>query len=43
VRDEPLGSMRVDEVELVINDWYMSINSVDQLAIIPLRTPSHTL
>jgi 2'-5' RNA ligase len=24
LRDQPLGSMRVDEVELVINDWYMS-------------------
>jgi 2'-5' RNA ligase len=43
LRDEPLGSMRVDEVELVINDWYMSTNLVEQLAIIPLRTPSHTL
>jgi 2'-5' RNA ligase len=43
MRDEPLGSMRVDEVELVINDWYMSTNLVEQLAIIPLRTPSHTL
>lgn len=40
VRDEPLGFMRVDEVELVINDWYMSTNSVEHLAIFRLRTPS---
>lgn len=38
MRGEPLGSMRVDEVELVTNDWYMSNNSVERLAIIPLRT-----
>jgi len=43
VRDEPLGSMRVNEVELVINDWYMSSNSVERVTIIPLRTPSQTL
>lgn len=40
MRDEPLGHMRVSEVELVINDWYMSSNSVERVAIIPLRIPS---
>jgi len=40
MRDEPLGCMRVDQVELVINDWYMSSNSMEPVATIPLRTPS---
>ncbi len=40
LRDEPLGGMRVNEVELVINDWYMSSNSVERVAIMPLRTPA---
>jgi 2'-5' RNA ligase len=39
-RNEPFGSMHVNEVELVINDWYMSSNSVERVAIIPLRTHS---
>jgi 2'-5' RNA ligase len=43
MRNEPLGSMCVDKVELVINDWYMTTNSVEQLAIIPLQTPSRLL
>jgi 2'-5' RNA ligase len=40
MRDEPLGCMRVDEVELVTNDWYMSSNSVERVAAIPLTRPS---
>jgi 2'-5' RNA ligase len=40
LRDEPLGCMHVNEVELVINDWYMSSNSVERVAIMPLRTPA---
>jgi 2'-5' RNA ligase len=43
MRDEPLGAMRVDEVELVTNDWYMSRNSVERVAVIPLRTSFQTL
>lgn len=40
LRNEPLGCMYVNEVELVINDWYMSSNSVKRVAIMPLRTPA---
>lgn len=43
MRNKPLGTMCVDEVELVINDWYMSSNSVERVETIPLRTPSQTL
>jgi 2'-5' RNA ligase len=43
MRDEPLGTLRVDEVELVVNDWYMSSNSVELVKTIPLRTPSQML
>lgn len=32
LRDEPLGSMRVDALELVMNDWYMSAGSLQPLA-----------
>ena len=39
LRDEPLGCMHVTEVELVINDWYMSRNTVERVALMPLRTP----
>ncbi|HEX8478591.1 MAG TPA: 2'-5' RNA ligase family protein [Telluria sp.] len=39
LRHEPLGCMHVDEVELVVNDWYMSSNALDRLAGIPLQTP----
>jgi len=38
MRDEPLGATRVDDMELVINDWYMSSESVQRVAIFPLRT-----
>jgi 2'-5' RNA ligase len=36
MRDEPLGPMRVEEVELVTNDWYMTRNSVERVEVIPL-------
>lgn len=39
LRHEPLGCMHVNEVELVVSDWYMSSSSVDRIARIPLRTP----
>ena len=39
LRDAPLGCLHVGEVELVINDWYMSSNTVERVAIMPLRTP----
>jgi len=38
LRDEPLGCMHVNEVELVVNDWYMSSSSLDRIAKVPLRT-----
>lgn len=31
MRDEALGSMHVDEMELVINDWYMSSTSLQRV------------
>lgn len=40
LRHEPLGCMVVNEVELVTNDWYMSGNSVERVALMPLRTPA---
>jgi len=40
LRDEPLGCMHVNQLELVINDWYMSSNSVERVALMPLRTPA---
>jgi 2'-5' RNA ligase len=40
LRHEPLGCMVVNEVELVTNDWYMSSNSVERVALMPLRTPA---
>jgi 2'-5' RNA ligase len=39
LRHEPLGCMHVNEVELVVNDWYMSSSSLDSIAKVPLRTP----
>ena len=41
LRDEPLGALRIDRVELVINDWYMSSQSLVQVAALPLRTQRH--
>ena len=29
VRDEPLGTLRVDALQLVVNDWFMSSAAVD--------------
>lgn len=39
LRHEPLGCMHVNEVELVVNDWYMSSSSLDRIARLPLRAP----
>lgn len=38
LRHEPLGCMQVNEVELVVSDWYMSSNSLDRIAKLALRT-----
>jgi 2'-5' RNA ligase len=38
VRTEPFGSMRVDQLELVVNDWYMSSGSLRQVEL--LRLPA---
>lgn len=40
MRDEPLGAMCVDAVELVVNDWYMSSNVVERVEIIPVGSAS---
>jgi 2'-5' RNA ligase len=37
LRHEPLGCMHVNEVELVVNDWYMSRSSLDCIATVPLN------
>lgn len=36
LRDAPLGAMDVAEVELVVNDWYMSSGSLRRVARLPL-------
>jgi 2'-5' RNA ligase len=36
LRDEPLGEMQVDRLELVINDWYMSSGSLQLVEALPL-------
>lgn len=38
LRQAPLGTTRVDQVELVVNDWYMSATSLQRVAIVPLPT-----
>jgi 2'-5' RNA ligase len=38
-RDVPLGTMRVDSLQLVINDWYMSSAAVEPVAAFTLRPP----
>jgi 2'-5' RNA ligase len=38
LRTEPLGSMRVDQLELVVNDWYMSSAQLEQVEL--LRLPA---
>ncbi len=39
MRDVPLGTMRVDSLQLVINDWYMSSAAVEPVATFMLRPP----
>ena len=39
MRDVPLGTMRVDSLQLVINDWYMSSAAVEPVATFTLRPP----
>lgn len=36
LRDQPFGTMRVDEVELVLNDWYMSSGSLQGIETLAL-------
>lgn len=36
LRDTPFGTMHVEQVELVINDWYMSSNSLELVEVVPL-------
>jgi len=36
LREEPLGSLWVDRLELVINDWYMDSGSIERLELLPL-------
>jgi 2'-5' RNA ligase len=38
LRDEPFGTMHVEKLELVINDWYMSSKSLEQLELVPLTS-----
>ena len=38
LRDRPLGRMRVEEVELVVNDWYMSNGTLERVETRPLIT-----
>ena len=37
LRDQPLGSMRVAQVELVVNDWYMSNGTLECVEVRPLQ------
>jgi len=39
LRHGQLGCMHVNEVELVVNDWYMSSSSLDRIERISLRPP----
>ncbi len=39
-RDMPLGTMRVDSLQLVVNDWYMSSAALEPVAAFTLRPPS---
>ncbi len=41
LRREPFGSMRVDALELVVNDWYMSSGSLRRVEV--LRLPARAL
>jgi len=42
LRDAPLGTMAVDTLELVVNDWYMSSAAVEPIATLhlPSREPN---
>jgi 2'-5' RNA ligase len=40
VRNAPLGCLRVERLQLVINDWYMSSAAVEPVATFTLRPPS---
>lgn len=42
LRMQPLGSMRVDQLELVINDWYMSSAQLERVDVLrlPAREPA---
>jgi 2'-5' RNA ligase len=39
LRDKPLGTMRVDSLQLVVNDWYMSSAAVEPVETFTLRPP----
>lgn len=38
LREAPFGTMHVEQAELVINDWYMSSNSLELVEVMPLRS-----
>lgn len=40
LREAPLGSMRVEEVELVINDWYMTSAQLERVETLRLNPRS---
>ena len=40
VRAMPLGTMHVESLQLVVNDWYMSSAAVEPVATFTLRPPS---
>jgi hypothetical protein len=39
MRDVPLGCMRVERLQLVVNDWYMSSAAVEPVETFTLRPP----
>lgn len=39
LRNVPLGTMRVEAIELVVNDWYMSSGALQRVAVLSLRAP----
>lgn len=41
LRDDRLGTLRIDHAQLVVNDWYMSSQSLVQVATLPLRMAQH--
>jgi 2'-5' RNA ligase len=40
MRDVPLGCMRVERLQIVVNDWYMSSAAVEPVETFTLRPPS---